>query len=121
MVYKQKGTYEDVVRAEQKAMNLSGASPEDLAALDRAYRESGPKGYRMWKLEKLKRSHDPFPLSMAAIYAELGDVDQALAWLEKAYQQRVMKLVFLKASPEWDPLRDDPRFHDLLLRMNLGP
>ncbi len=45
LVYKQKGMYEDVVRAEQKAMNLSGASPEDLAALDRAYRESGPKGY----------------------------------------------------------------------------
>ncbi len=34
--------------------------------------------------------------------------------LEKAYQERQGGLIFLKVDPHWDPLRDDPRFHDLL-------
>ena len=41
--------------------------------------------------------------------------------IEKAYQERESGLILLKVNPRWDPLRDDPRFHDLLRRMNLEP
>ena len=47
--------------------------------------------------------------------------DQALEWLETAYEQRDGRLIFLKVVPLWDPFRDDPRFQDLLRRMNLEP
>ena len=45
---------------------------------------------------------------MAAAYTEQGDADQAFEWLEKAYQQRIMKLVYLKASPEFDLFATTP-------------
>jgi len=48
-------------------------------------------------------------------------MDQAFEWLERAYEERDGILVYLNAAPFFDPLRDDPRFQDLLLRMNLEP
>lgn len=47
----------------------------------------------------------------------LGEKDRAFEWQEKAYEERVF-LHHLKVWPLWDPLRDDPRFRDLLRRMN---
>jgi len=47
-------------------------------------------------------------------------MDQAFEWLERAYEERDGILVYLNAAPFFDSLRDDdPRFQDLLLRMNL--
>ncbi len=57
----------------------------------------------------------------AVIYAYLGEKDQAFEQLGKAYEERDFNLAFLKVEPRWDPLRDDPRFQDLLRRMNLEP
>ena len=54
------------------------------------------------------------------IYAGLGDKGQTLAWLEKAFQQRVHNMVFLKVEPELDGLRSDPRFASLVQRVGLG-
>ena len=53
--------------------------------------------------------------------AYLGEKDQVLEQLEKAYEEREAGLTQIRSRPEFDPLRDDPRFHDLLLRMNLEP
>jgi len=50
----------------------------------------------------------------------LGDPDQAFAWLERAYQDRDRMMVYLRVHPRLDPLRADPRFADLLARMNLA-
>ena len=41
------------------------------------------------------------------------------AWLERAFQERSLELTFIGADPEMDVLRADPRFRDLLRRMNL--
>lgn len=57
---------------------------------------------------------------IAAIHAGLGQKDQAWAWLEKAYDERATWLsMILKVDPRLDSLRSDPRFRDLLRRMNL--
>jgi hypothetical protein len=40
--------------------------------------------------------------------------DNASLWLEKAYEQRSTELIFFKVDPEWDTLRSDPRYADLL-------
>ncbi len=117
-LYEQMGKYEDAVRARQKAMTLSGTRLQVVEALDRAYSESGAKGYWMWRLERLKGQYDHHPADTAEIYVRLGDLDQALAWLEKAYDKHDSNMYRLKVSPKWDPLRDDPRFQDLLRRMN---
>jgi hypothetical protein len=52
------------------------------------------------------------------VYIGLGEKDQAFAWLEKAYQAHSNDMSNLKADPTFDPIRSDPRFQDLLRRMN---
>ncbi len=59
------------------------------------------------------------PEWIAELYAHAGDKEGALEWLEKAYQDRNIAMVFLSVNPTWDSVRDDPRFQDLLRRMNL--
>ncbi len=55
---------------------------------------------------------------MASIHVALGQKDEAFNWLEKAYEERRPQLISLRIRPELDPIRDDPRFQDLLRRMN---
>ena len=61
------------------------------------------------------------PLSVAIIYAGLGEKDEAFASLEKAYQERDENLLHYKDAPLLDNLRSDPRFANLLRRLNLTP
>ena len=69
----------------------------------------------------LKMSKEGFvpPYHIALIYNGLGETDKAFEWLEKAYAERDPKMAFLKVEPKWNNLRSDPRFIDLLKRMNL--
>ena len=55
---------------------------------------------------------------IAIIYAELQDKDEALRWLENGYEERSAWMVYLKTDTRYDPLRSDPRFCDLMRRMN---
>jgi len=59
------------------------------------------------------------PGSKSLVYVYLNNLDSAIIWLNNAYEERDYSLVSLKVSPSWDMLRDDPRFFDLLIRMNL--
>jgi hypothetical protein len=51
----------------------------------------------------------------------LGEKDQAFAWLEKAYEQRLTTMKFINTDPVWDDLRSDTRYGDLVRRMGLEP
>ena len=114
--YEQMGMYEDAVTARQKAMTLSGAQPEEVASLGRAYSQSGYKGYLKWDLGRLT---DPY--ATAIVHTRLGHKDDAFVSLEKAYKQHHWAMIQLKVLPAWDPLRSDPRFQDLVRRMNFPP
>jgi len=116
--YAAMGRYDEAINYRIKQMNISDAPPERIAALDSAYSESGPQGYWMWHLERLKGWYDRNPAYTAIYYAQIGEKDQAFAWLEKAYESHDGELYKIKVDPLWDPLRDDPRFHDLLRLMN---
>jgi len=122
--YESKGVYGDAVSAYQKVLTLGGASEEEVAGLADAYQTSGKEGYWRWMLdywiERAKQEYVP-RTNFAEIYAYLGDKDQAMRWLEEGYKEREFRMTSLNVAPVWDPLRDDPRFHDLLLRMNLEP
>jgi hypothetical protein len=58
---------------------------------------------------------------MAEIFAQLGKKDQAFTWLEKAYEERSLMMMYLKVVPNLDALRSDPRFADLLQRVGHTP
>ena len=58
------------------------------------------------------------PIVFAIGYAYLGDMDEAFKWLEKTYDERFFWLLSIKAAPEWDVFRDDPRYKEFISRMN---
>jgi adenylate cyclase len=65
-----------------------------------------------------KRRHVP-ATRIARMFAHSGDNDAAMKWLERAYQARESPLIRSAVFWDWDDLRSDPRFQDLLRRMNL--
>ena len=120
-IYGEKGMWEEKVATDQKTLALSGASAEEVAALGRAYEVSGVRGFWEWWLRRDKEQAAHRYVSdflFAGYYASLGDMDQAFHSLEKAYAQREDDLVLLKTNPWLDPLRSDPRYDELVRRMN---
>ncbi len=74
-------------------------------------------------IEELKKLYQPQrsdPALLASAYMGVGDRDEALTWLEKAYAQHSNVMTALKVEPQYDPLRGDPRFQDLLRRIGLA-
>jgi eukaryotic-like serine/threonine-protein kinase len=122
--YEQKGEFSQAVTELQKARLIAAVVPETSAALGRAYAVSGKKEQAKEVIDELKeqskRSYVP-PYNIATIYTGLGDKDQAFRSLEKDYADRSWYLVFLKADPELDLLRSDPRFRDLMRRVGFQP
>ena len=121
-MYSRQGRHEEAIAAGRKAIELGGESAMFLAVLGKIYARAGKRDEALKIVvqlnERSQREYVPrFPL--AGIYLGLGEKEQALAWLEKAYEEREGWLTNLKReSFEWDPLHDDPRFQDLLRRMN---
>ncbi len=64
---------------------------------------------------------DGYGRAMAAVNraAALGDRDQTFRWLEESYRRRESFLAWLKVDPEFDPVRADPRFADLVRRVGI--
>jgi hypothetical protein len=70
--------------------------------------------------ERAKKENVP-RFAFALVHLGLGQNGKALLFLEEAYKQRDAWLITVKASPELDPLRSNPRFQALLRRMNFPP
>ena len=114
-VYAAKGMYEEAIAAHQKA----GAVAPDLGwALGRTYALAGQKDKARKiaaDLEEEAKNH----WGLAEIYTALGEKDEAFRWLEAGYEYRHNWIPWMGWNPNYEPLRDDPRFGDLLRRMKL--
>ena len=119
--YGMKGMWEEKVATDQKVLTLAGANREEVAELGQAYATSGVRGLWEWWLrrEKERATQEYVPdFLFAGIHASLGNIDQACQSLERAYEKRAFELVGLKSNPWFDPLRSDPRYDELIRRMN---
>ena len=97
---------------------------EMLALLGHAYGVSGKRAEALQvisELQELQGRQYVSPYTVAAIYAGLGEKDQAFKWLEKANDERDIWLMNLKVDPVFSKLRADRRFADLLARAGLRP
>ncbi len=72
------------------------------------------------RLQAWRRERYINPAAFAMVHLELGNVDEAFEWLERAYQDRRGWLAYLRVEPDFDLLRADPRFGKLLERMRLA-
>jgi DNA-binding winged helix-turn-helix (wHTH) protein/TolB-like protein len=123
LAYEQKGMYQKAIAEFQRGVQLSG-SPLMLALLGHAYAASGKTADAqrvLSELRELESRRYVSPYTVAAIYAGLGEKDQAFKWLEKAYEGRDVWLMNLKVDPAFSKLRSDRRFQDLLTRAGLRP
>jgi serine/threonine-protein kinase len=95
---------------------------ELLKAFEEGFAEAGPHGAMRAAAETLaarSRVRYQEPIAVAQFYAQAGDADSAFQWLERAFQERRPFLAHLKAEPSFDLIRSDPRFENILRRMNL--
>jgi len=98
--------------------------PERVAAFDRGLAEGGYEGAQRAIADVLaaryekSKNREGLPYGIAMRYLDAGDKDQAIAWLQKAFDTRDQNLPYL-GWPDWDPLRPDPRFQALLRRIGL--
>ena len=69
----------------------------------------------------VERSHSTYvqPTQIARLYAHAGDKEHALDWLERAYEEHLIAMVHLGVDLDWSSLRGEPRFQDLMRRVNL--
>jgi Flp pilus assembly protein TadD len=118
--YIEKGMFAEAVGEAHKARELSGVSTHPIAFGSYALAKSGKQAEARAGLEELmslSKKGYVSPYNIALVHNGLGDRDETLAWLERAYEQRDARMVFLKVEPKWNNLREDARFQDLLRRV----
>jgi len=116
--YEQKGMYPEALtemetlRAEFNGVESISAAHlfasmgrlQDARRVLKYHEQPAPDGAQEW-------------VFIASVYAQLGEKDKAFQWLGRAYQNRDYFMTFIKTDPFMDPLRDDPRFSDMLRRV----
>ena len=119
-VYAEQGKMEAAEAEIKKAIELSGGNPGLKATLAYAYAICGKSDDAIRIIDGFENSSEYVsPDSIAQAWSGLGERDKAFDWLERAYSARSNKIVDLKIEPAFYKLHSDPRFSDLLKRMNL--
>jgi len=116
------GKNDEAIEAFKKAAEFSNRHPEKLAWLGYAYATSGNTQDALAMLEEIKRNPRQqyvSPFHVAMVYAGLGDKENALFWLERAYDDHDEWMVYLRIYPEFASLRDDRHFQDIERRVGL--
>jgi TolB-like protein/DNA-binding winged helix-turn-helix (wHTH) protein/Flp pilus assembly protein TadD len=120
--YEQKKMFAQAIATYQKGIAQAERNPSLVALLGHAYALAGERNKARQTLDELRemsKHNYVSPYLFAVVYAGLGDKDQTFAWLDKAFQDRSYFLIWLKVEPQFDSLRDDSRFQDLLRRVGL--
>jgi len=123
--YLNQGKQKEAIREFQQALQLSGNTATDFTLdLAFAYAVGGKRDEARRILATLKQQHEKGLVpsgSVAILYGALGELNEAFAWLEKAYQERDPELTYINVpGRRFEPLRRDPRFKKILVRMGLA-
>jgi len=110
--YRHKGMSDQAVSTQ-----LVAASVEDAQRIKRAYLTSGLAGVLRLEAEAHQKTGATF--EAARCYAQAGEKELALGSLEDSYQRHYPGLSRLKVDPDFDPIRSDPRFQNLVRRAGL--
>ena len=122
--YRGKKMYPEAIAALQRELVHSGRRPLLLASLASVYGLAGRKREALRLIDELKersRQHYISDSLFAEAYIGLGEKDEAMSWLERAYEEHDQWMVYIKSYPGWDALRSEPRFQALVRRMNFPP
>jgi len=121
--YQQKKMYAEALAELSQIAPGAAATPVMRAALGYAHAVAGNRleaANIAKELEQRAKQQYVSAFDIGLIYLGLGEKDQALAWLEKSFQERGWYLVYLRVDPRFDGLRSDQHFQDLLRRIGLS-
>lgn len=122
LAYIANGMYAEAIALSGKALHTDPTSQTMLLVAACGYAKKGRRQEAEELIERFKdmaKKQYVMSYRIACIYAALGDKDKAFAELEKAFAERDSELHRLKVDPLMDPLRDVPRFKEMLKRLNL--
>jgi serine/threonine-protein kinase len=117
-----RGRLDEALARLEQARALEARLPEALAAIASAQAAAGKKDAArdtLGQLEELAGQRHVAPFDFATIHASLGEKDRALDWLDRAYVERSYLMPSLGVFPIFDGLRSEPRFQELLRRLQL--
>ncbi|MCM3902905.1 MAG: protein kinase [Pyrinomonadaceae bacterium] len=120
--YLKRGRNAEAIAAAEKAAALTNRAGITLGDLGYVYAATGKRAEAVSVIKELEAKYarkEAIGQYLSAVYAALGDKDKAFEWLEKDFQARNGKLVEVRWQLQSEALRDDPRYQDLLRRMNL--
>jgi serine/threonine-protein kinase len=118
----QTGNHSEALNYRQKLLSMVG-NQELAEEIGRQFQRHGYRGVLLKWLDELRKqsrlTYTP-PIEFARIFVQLGDEEQAMDWLEAAFEDRTLFMGFLKVAPIWDSLHSNARYARLLSRMELS-
>ena len=119
-VYEGKGVYDKAVAERQQEFQLRGRT-QQAGAIGESYKHGGFEAAlrTMIQIGRHSSSEDYDPFMVAICYSLLEDKNQAFVWLSKAVEAHSGEVTDLKVAPEFDNIRSDPRFEELVRRIGL--
>lgn len=122
LIYEQRGMLVEAIAQFEKALALAPEDTETMSAMGHTYALWGKRTDAELSLAMLNEVAARLyvsPYSVARVHLGLGQLDEAFEWLEKTYRERHGILVYMKVEPQFDVVRNDPRFIDLMTRLAL--
>ena len=122
-IYENQGEYKKAIEAGGKGLLLANRNADlvqkVIAELTSSLETAGEQGYWKKRLAFYPKLGSEWGVDIVGIYLRLGEKEKAFAELEKAYQEKDFDLLFLKVTPEFDAIRDEPRFRKLVRQFGL--
>jgi tetratricopeptide (TPR) repeat protein len=115
------GQYEEAIACFRRVSEQTAAQQNTTASLAHACARGGRMKEAQAALEHLiveSRERYVAPYLLAVVYAGLGAVDETLTWLERAFEEHDVWMIWVKQDPRFDEVRGTPRFRRLLQRLN---
>jgi len=117
------GRPDEAIPVLNKTVSMMDRSPGSIGLLASAYARAGRRNDALHLVDELKQRRKRGYVPAAAFvipYLALGENDRVFEWLEQAYKEQSTMMQFLKVYPDFDSVRGDPRFSDLLRRVGLA-
>jgi len=125
LTYEKMGKFDDALRHRQKYLTVIGRPADEATELGRRYAASGYSAVvEKWigvTLQYFKENGHLTSADIVHSYSFLGRKDDALRWLNQAFQDHTRDLIFLNVEPGADGLRSDPSFQARLRQMRFPP
>ena len=120
--YEQKHMYQEAIAELQRAVTLSGRSPVYVAALAHAYGAAGRRTDAeacIGELREISKQKYVSSVDLALAHLGVGQREEAMVLLEKAVAERSPRVAFVGVEPNFDPLRADTRFQQLISKIGI--